>query len=240
MPTPQQLDSLKALMGMGVGSTNAAYSRSALREPQLRDPRTTDAFRRLIMGEEADEAARTEADPMAQRYRQVGAGQTEAMVRDVPEIAAMREQQMAEKERLATAPARVTGQYNVEAAQVAGRERAALAEQQAERARQLAAQRSTATQQGQMQRQRNTQLESQAKTAETEGGLGLMDMLRGRPSAASRAAQLRSQQQFGEGPAVEDISGAEDQVSENPEIGEQGIIQGTPVEWDGIGWKVIE
>lgn len=230
MPSP-----LESLL---MGRSNIANSRMALRNRQLADPRTTEAFRQLVEGENATEAAGYAEDPTLQKYADIAKGQNAATIAQVPEIAALHERGLAEQERLATAPARVTGQYNVEAAQAAGRERAALAEQQAERARQLATQRNNAMQQGQLQRQHNAQLERQATSAEHESGFGLLDFLRGRPSTAERAAQLRGQQQFGE-PAAH-TSTELDQVSDNPEIGEHGMIRGTPVEWDGIGWKVIE
>lgn len=119
MANPQ--DSLRALLG---GGSNIANSRVALRNTQLQDPRTSDSFRRMVMGENADEAATQAQDPMAQKYRAISEGQGAAAVDNVPEIKAMRDQELADKIALATAPARTTGEFNVKAAETAGNARA--------------------------------------------------------------------------------------------------------------------
>lgn len=109
MPSPQQSDSLRALMGLG---SNTANSRTAIRQTQLADPRTTDSFRRMVNVEDANEEALRGDDP----YDEIGQAQDAETVYNLPETRGMREDQRAYEIERATAPARTQGQYAVQAA----------------------------------------------------------------------------------------------------------------------------
>lgn len=196
MADPQA--SLRALLG---GGSNIANSRVALRNKQLEDPRTSDPFRRMVMGENADEAAAQAQDPMAQKYRAISEGQASADVANDPRIKAEHDVSMAEKLALATAPARTAGEFNVKAAETAGRARGEAVAQAQDARTALAAQTQGAKQAQTGQSQRNASLEGQAKTAE-KSSRNLFQLLLpngygGQPSGASRAAALRAQQTYG-------------------------------------------
>lgn len=190
MPTPDQLQSLLALQG---GRANVANSRGALRNTQVNDPRTTDAFRRLVMGENAQEAQQFEDDPQSQGYEDIAQGQAAAHTDQDPMIAGLRERDLADKERLLTAPARTAGEYNVRAAQAAGKARGEAAAQtqqgmvdRADAAREAAMERARVTQQGQNQRQQT------ALAAKTKASGGLLSGIKslfgmGQPEAAPTA-----------------------------------------------------
>lgn len=128
MPTPQQLDSLKALLGMGVGSANADYSRSALRQQQLQDPRTSASFQQLVGAEDVAEEEQAADDPIAQRYRDIGQAQNEALVYNMPERRAMREEDLAAQLGLKRAAAEEAGKAQIRSAEIAGPYRVSAAE----------------------------------------------------------------------------------------------------------------
>ena len=114
-----------------------------------------------------------------------------------PDVRAMREEELAGKERLATAPARVAGQYNVQAAQEYGKERAVLAAEQraALDARQAATQehvtgRAQATQRGLFNRQRIAGLQSGKIKAQLLPAQGPMEWLFGPSQSRSNQAEI--------------------------------------------------
>jgi hypothetical protein len=238
MPNPQ--DSLKALLG---GGQNIANQRVSVRNQQLADPRTSDAFRRLVMGENAAEEASQIEDPINQRYQAISEGQNAAQVAQVPEIARMHEQQLAEKERLATAPARVAGQFNVQAAQAAGKERAALAAENRDAitARQAVTQgnigaRQGVTQQAINDRQRVAGLMKGTIKAERPAGEGVLGRFFTGPSQTTlnQAEISRLQGQGGE------EAGQADDFS-NPEAGDRAeTADGIQIVFDGAQWVAAE
>ena len=102
-------------------------TRMQLRQQQLRDPRTSPEFEQLVGTEDAEEAARMAADPIEQKYRAIAEGQAAAQTRNVPEIAAMREAELADEERLRSAAARAAGAAGIRQAEIAGPYRVAAA-----------------------------------------------------------------------------------------------------------------
>lgn len=239
MPTPQALDSLKALLNSG-SMANADNSRSALRAKQL--PGSSPAFRHLMGLEDAADAETSAQDPLANKYRQVGAGQAAAQVDADPQIHAMREQELADKIKLAQAPAEAAGKYNVQAAQAAGKERLAAqaAQQQQLDARQARTQaqitqRQAATQQATGNRQRATMLSTGKAHAARPANEGILSRFLTGPSQSSldqaEIARLQAGQSGQAGPAdqADDFS--------NPQVGDIAYDQeGREAQFDGVGW----
>lgn len=246
MPTPNPQDSLRALLS---GGQNIANSRVAMRNTQLQDPRSSEAFRRLVMGENDQEAADQQDDPMNQRYAAISAGQNAATVDRVPEIARLHDQELADKERLATAPARTAGMFNVQAAQAAGHERALLADENRKaiegrqaQTQQNIGQRQQMTQQALNQRQRVAGLQKGTIKAARPANEGLLSRWLTGPSqtelnqheiAGLQGGQGGQGGHSGQGGGAADFS--------NPQVGDRAEAEdGTPLEFDGTGWAVIE
>lgn len=247
MPTPQALDSLKALLTSG-SMANADNSRSAIRAKQL--PGSSPAFRHLLGMEDAADAATSAQDPMAEKYRQVAAGQAAAQVDADPQIHAMRDQELADKIKLAQAPAEAAGKYNVLAAEAAGKERMAqqAAQQQVLDTRQAKTQaqitqRQAATQQATGNRQRATMLSTGKAHAPRPANEGALSRFFGGaggllgPSQSSLDQAEIARLQAGQGaPAA---AGQADDFS-NPTVGDVAYDQdGREMHFDGTGWAYV-
>lgn len=241
MPTPQALDSLKALLTSG-SMANADNSRSAIRAKQL--PGSSGAFRHLMGMEDAADAETSAQDPLANKYRQVGAGQAAAQVDADPQIHALRDQELADKIKLNTAPAEVAGKYSVQAAQAAGHEREAVrqAQEQALNDRQMRTQaqitqRQAATQQATGNRQRATMLSTGKAHAPRPANEGILSRFLTGPSQSSLDQAEISRLQAGQsGPAA---TGQADDFS-NPTVGDVAYDQdGREMHFDGTGWAYV-
>ncbi len=77
----------------------------------------------------ASQDAANAEDPISQKYKQIAEQQAASTVYNQPEAKQMRDEQMANKLKLATAPAETAGKYQVQAAEAAGKERAILADE---------------------------------------------------------------------------------------------------------------
>ena len=237
MPDPNA--SLRALMGMQ-SLSNADTSRSALRQTQLQDPRNPRSFRSLVGMEDAEDEAAFEADPNIQQSRGVGAGLAEAHIANQPEIRANRDRMLDEAERIKTGPARVAGMFNLEAARAGAQERDARFDEQ-QRALDL---RQARTQDATAGRQANTQQQINNRQRVTGLQSGKINAATPQPNGMMQRLQsMLGMGQFDQGTAnqaeidqLQGAGGAEDE----PQIGDRAEAEdGTPLEYDGIGWAVI-
>jgi hypothetical protein len=203
----------------------------------MADPRNSRAFQNLVGQEERAEDFDMAQDPNVRKYRAMGESQLEGDIFNQPEQAQMRDDSL----RRILAPIALRNQGALDVADSAGQ--AHFASQQYGQDRQDAraaanrtaiAGRQATTQQGMDNRQRVTGLQSGKINAPRPANEGWWGRLTG-PSQKTLNQQEIARMASGGGQ-----QGGEDQVSDNPQIGEQGIIQGTPVEWDGQGWAVIE
>jgi hypothetical protein len=216
--------------------SNANNTRSSMRADQMADPRNSRAFQNLVGQEERAEDFDMAQDPNVRKYRAMGESQLEGDIFNQPEQEQMRDDSL----RRILAPIALRNQGNIDAqyAQGQGQEEAFNRRQDALNQRQAMTQqnvnqRQQVTQQGMADRQRVTGLQSGKIQAPRPANEGILSRWLTGPSQKALNRQEISRIQGGGGQD-------EDQVSANPQLGEQGIIQGTPVEWDGQGWAVIE
>ena len=179
----------------------------------------------------ADTRAALADDPWAQHYENAGRAQSEANIYNLPEVAGPRQEQEAFELEKTMAPARLEGEYGLERQRIASGGQVGAAREAAAGRGQSA----TATRAGQLQRQRNQLLQQQANQARRGPDPWWFQRLFGAETPEQKAQGLTDQMDFSDPDA-----GMEDQVSDNPVVGETGVIQGTPVMWDGQGWAVIE
>lgn len=169
------------LMGMLQKSPEQQIAESYIEQIGRGDRTAIDPLATFLQGQEA-------TAPLQDRYRGVQQAQTQGLIANLPESRQMAASSLEAK----LAPIRLKGEYDVAKEQQtsAGRIGAAqaLASQRAQQQR--------GTQQGQLQRQRNSMLQQQAAAARKDPG-GLLYRLFGYgESPESKANAILAQQQF--------------------------------------------
>lgn len=141
MPNPA--NSLQMLLNGGMHA-NDPVALAGLRASQLdemkHNQQTAAASPNMVTGSTASDIQSLEGD-IADDPNTGDAAQAEVAQQDGlrhmlfdynrPDVAHMRNEELANKERLATAPARVTGEYNVKSAEAAGHERELVSQENA-------------------------------------------------------------------------------------------------------------